>query len=28
MKLVSLQDVNEIQEVLEEIRFNFAEEVA
>lgn len=28
MKLVSLQDVNEILEVLEEIRFNFAEEVA
>ena len=28
MKLVSLQDVNEIQGVLEEIRFNFAEEVA
>ncbi|WP_156305824.1 tRNA dihydrouridine synthase DusB [Sphingobacterium endophyticum] len=28
MKLVSLQDVKEIQEVLEEIRFNFAEEVA
>ena len=28
MKLVSLQDVNEIMEVLEEIRFNFAEEVA
>lgn len=28
MKLVSLQEVNEILEVLEEIRFNFAEEVA
>jgi len=28
MKLVSLQDVNEILEVLEEIRYNFAEEVA
>ena len=28
MKLVSLQDVNEILEVLEEIRFNFEEEVA